>query len=183
MQKRGGCFVKFLLRLVRAQISKEDHGHSRHDEPFKDGRQAVGSGRTDRSRELAWVSARMPAGSEKQSGCTGAPLGGMLLCNRSSEQKRGHGISSDNVTSSNIPSNMGAQIRVMRMTGQTLNTGWVEQDLSTPLCVQNMVSPLWFSVFLIYFFLPKVDAYLSISLCLNLFCFILGFLRFVFKLD
>lgn len=82
MQEQGGRSVRFLLRLVRAQISKEDHGHSRHDEPFKNGRQAAGSGRTDRSRELAWVSARMPAGSEKQRGSTGAPLGGIRAVER-----------------------------------------------------------------------------------------------------
>lgn len=129
--------------------------------------------------EAAWVSARMPAGSKKQRGCTG-----ILLCNRASEQKRGHDISSDNVTSSSVlsTSHMGAQLRVMRLTGWILHTGCVGQALSTPLCIQNMVSPLWLSVFILIFFLPKVDAYLSISLPLNLLCSILGFLRFVFKL-
>lgn len=100
------------------------------------------------------------------------------------QSRRGHGISSDNGTSSSALSisHIGAQLWVMRLTGQTLNTGWVGQALSTPLCIQNMVSPLWFSVFVLYFFSTKLDAYLSVSLCLNSFCSILGFLQFVFKL-
>lgn len=147
-QKRGVQLVRFLLRSVSAHISKEDPRHSCYDERLKDRQQAPGSGRTDRSRELAYAVARMPAGSKTWKGSTGAPLGGMLPGNMSSGQKRGHDISSDNGTSSSIlpASHMGAQLRVMRLTGQTIDTGWIEQVLSTHLCVQNVVWPPLFSV-------------------------------------